>query len=233
MTRTHDDACAQTASQEVIMSAEDNLRYIVTRTTRTYDTIASEYCRKTRQQKFLKWETVYVERLLSSIKQPAPRVLDVGCGDGRHCRIIEELSGSAVGIDLSWSMIGEARTYYPRGHYCIMDMCALAFRSNCFDGIWASGSIYHVPKRAVGQVVQGFKRVLKRQGVIAVSFKLGRGEGLEDNPRSYRGSPRYFAYYTDDEMATIFSRAGFSTIASCVYPEDVYGDGIQQMWFGQ
>ncbi|UCC11456.1 MAG: class I SAM-dependent methyltransferase [candidate division WOR-3 bacterium] len=215
------------------MLVNDDLRYVVKTTARTYDTIAPEYCRKTRQQRFLDWERGYIERLFFSIRQPAPRLLDVGCGDGRHCRIIEELGGSAIGIDRSRKMIAEARTYYARGHYVIMDMCALAFRSAWFDGIWASGSIYHVPKSTVGQVVQGFKRIVKRHGVIAVSFKLGSGEGLEENPRSYRGSPRFFAYYTKNEMEDVFSRAGFSTIASCAYPEDVYGDGIQQMWFGR
>jgi ubiquinone/menaquinone biosynthesis C-methylase UbiE len=217
----------------VIVSPGNDIRDVVKRTIRTYDAIAPEYCRKTRQQRFLDWEREYIKRLLSSIKQPSPHVLDVGCGDGRHCRIIEELGGSAIGVDRSWNMIAEARRYYPQGHYCIMDMCALAFRSAWFDGLWASGSIYHVPKSTVEKVIKGFKRILKRQGVIAVSFKNGRGEGLEENPRSYGGAPRFFAYYTENEMEDVFSRAGFSKIASCAYPENVYGDGIQQMWFGR
>jgi len=206
-------------------------RRVVQSTTRTYDLIAHEYCKKTRQKKFLDWETGYIERLLSLIPAPAPLVLDVGCGDGRHCKIIEELGGNAVGIDLSWYMITEAKAYYPVGCYCIMDMCSLHFGHECFDGIWSSGSIYHVPKRSIGGVVHEFKRVLNRHGVVAVSFKRGKGEGLESEPRSYTGSPRFFAYYTEDEMVGIFSRAGFKKIESGTYPEDIYGDGIQQMWF--
>jgi SAM-dependent methyltransferase len=215
-----------------VLNAHDRYhRRVVQRTIRTYDLIAHEYCRKTRQQEFLDWETEYIERLLSLITAPEPLILDVGCGDGRHCRLIEELGGSAVGIDLSRRMIAEAKAYYPVGCYCVMDMCSLQFGHGCFDGIWSSGSIYHVPKHSIRGVVAEFTRVLKPGGVVAVSFKRGEGEGLDCEPRSYAGSPRFFAYYTEDKIVGIFSQAGFTKIDSRTYPEDIYGDGIQQIWF--
>ena len=76
-----------------------------------------------------------------------------------------------------------------------------------------------------------FRRVLKMNGVVAVNFKLGHGEGMEANPKSYSGSPRYFAYYTADEMKDMFSSFGFEELESCAYPEEIFGDNIQQMWF--
>ena len=66
--------------------------------------------------------------------------------------------------------------------------------------------------------------------ISIVSFKLGSGEGLETNPKSYGGSPRYFAYYSKAEMNDFLGQYGFSEVESCLYPEEVFDDNIQQMW---
>lgn len=203
---------------------------VVQQTTKTYDKIASQYCKKTRQAKFLQWEERYINKLLFYISTSTPLILDVGCGDGRHCALIEKNGGKAIGIDISKNMIAEAKSLYPNGDLRIMDMRTLLFEDGFFHGIWASGSIYHVPKVEVKQVFEEFRRVLKKDGVLALSFKLGRGEGLEANPKSYGGSPRYFAYYTHPEMVGLLENFGFKEIDTSLYPEEIFGDNIQQMW---
>ncbi len=45
------------------------------------------------------------------------------------------------------------------------------------------------------------------------------------------GAPRYFAYYTEEEMGSLFRNGGFEELASDRYPEEVFGDIILQMWF--
>ena len=204
---------------------------VTRQTIQTYDEIAPDYCRKTRQPKFLDWEETYIKKLMSYIARPNPLILDVGCGDGRHSNIIVGNSGRAVGIDLSKSMLVEARALYPTGDFREADMRDLPFDDSLFDGIWSSGSIYHVTKSDVKKVIKEFRRVLGPQGVVAISFKLGQGEGIEANPKSYSGSPRYFAYYTKDEMKGLFSSLGFEELDSCIYPEEIFGDNNQQMWF--
>jgi len=204
---------------------------IVQQTIKTYDKIASDYCKKTRQSKFLDWEESYIKKLLFFISKPQPLILDVGCGDGRHTILIEKNGGRAIGIDLSKNMLSEAKTLYPNGDFRRMDMRKLLFDSDSFDGIWASGSIYHVAKSDVRRVIREFKRILRLDGVLALSFKLGYGEGMEVNPKSYSGSPRYFAYYTRGEMKELFSRFGFEELESCTYPEEIFGDNNQQIWF--
>ena len=203
----------------------------VEQTIRTYDKIASQYCKKTRQPRFLEWEENYIKKLLSFIHKPKPIILDVGCGDGRHCIIIEKSGGMAIGIDLSQGMLEEANRLYPEGDFREMDMRILSFVNDFFDGIWASGSIYHVPKANVNVVIEEFRRILKLNGILAVNFKLGKGKGMEAEPKSYSGSPRYFAYYTEKEMKNLLSSFGFEEMESCSYPEEIFGDNIQQMWF--
>lgn len=204
---------------------------IVQQTVQTYDKIAPDYCKKTRQPKFLDWEETYIKKLMSYIAKPNPFIIDVGCADGRHSIIIDRNGGRATGVDLSKSMLREAKTLYPGGDFREADMRHLTFEDEFFDGIWSSGSIYHVTKSDVIKVINEFKRVLKTEGVIALSFKLGQGEGLEANPKSYSGSPRYFAYYTKDEMKDLFSSFGFEELESSLYPEEIFGDNNQMMWF--
>ena len=116
---------------------------------------------------------------MSYISKSPPLILDVGCGDGRHCVLIEKNGGKAIGIDLSKSILEEAKAYYPNGDFRKMDMRRLLFDDDYFDGIWASGCIYHVIKSDVRKVIKEFRRVLKIDGVVGLSFKLGKGEGLE------------------------------------------------------
>jgi len=204
---------------------------IVRQTIQSYDKIASDYCKKTRQSKFLEWEESYIKKLLFFISKPQPLILDVGCGDGRHTILIEKNGGRAIGIDLSAKMLKEAKSLYPNGDFRKMDMRKLLFDADFFDGIWASGSIYHVAKSDMGKVIKEFRRVSRIDGVVALGFKLGIGEGMEANPKSYSGAPRYFAYYTRNEMKESFSVFGFKELESYTYPEEIFGDNIQQMWF--
>ena len=76
----------------------------------------------------------------------------------------------------------------------------------------------------------GFHQVLKENGVIGLSYKLGGGEGLEANPKSYGGSPRYFAYYSKNEMDSLLAGSGFTELDSRMYPEEIFGDNIIQVW---
>ncbi|UCG61480.1 MAG: class I SAM-dependent methyltransferase [Candidatus Zixiibacteriota bacterium] len=199
-------------------------------TINTYDRIAARYCEKTRLEKYLRWEREYVRKLIAIIGSTGPLILDVGCGDGRHCRIIDEEGGKAIGIDLSQGMLREAKLNYPEGDFCLMDMRSLSFQDSFFDGIWSSGSIYHVTKAQARSVLSQFHRVLKPGGVLGISFKLGEGEGLESNPKSYAGSPRYFAYYSALEMSDLLAATGFTQVETCLYPEEVFGADNLQMW---
>ncbi len=204
---------------------------VVRKTIQTYDNIASKYSKKTRKPKFLEWEENYIKKLLYYISKSTPTILDVGCGDGRHTFIIDKNGGKAIGVDLSESMLEEAIGLYPEGEFRKMDMRDLSFEDDSFEGIWVSGSIYHVPKSEVGDVIKEFRRVIKENGVIAVNYKLGSGEGMEASPKSYSDAPRYFAYYDEKEMQDLFSGFGFEILESQSYPEEVFGDTIRQVWF--
>ena len=54
------------------------------------------------------------------------------------------------------------------------------------------------------------------------------GEGMEENPRSYRRWPRYFAYYSFREMKNHLSC--FEILDKQRYPMKIFKDEIMQLW---
>jgi SAM-dependent methyltransferase len=158
-------------------------------------------------------------------------ILDIGCGYGKDTFYVSQKKGiAAVGLDYSSGMLSEARSSFPGVCFIRMDMRDLGFSCNRFQGVWASGCVYHVPKRELIRVLIEVRHVLKPAGVFSFNFKMGTGEQLERNPRSYGGKPRFYAYYGIEEMRGLVSRAGLNVIEAAPYPEAILGEQIVQMW---
>ncbi len=74
-------------------------------------------------------------RLLSELHcdLPGRSVLDIGCGPGRHLRVLEEAGARAFGIDLSADLLTEARRRGPSARIARADMRTLPFKDRVFD----------------------------------------------------------------------------------------------------
>jgi 2-polyprenyl-3-methyl-5-hydroxy-6-metoxy-1,4-benzoquinol methylase len=56
--------------------------------------------------------------MLALVEQLAPsRVLDVGCGEGRFCRLLSQRGIATTGIDPTAALIARARALHPDGDY--------------------------------------------------------------------------------------------------------------------
>jgi SAM-dependent methyltransferase len=61
------------------------------------------------------------------------RALDVGCGEGRFCRMMQSLQISTVGVDPTQALIEEARRRDPAGDYRLGTAEALDVPAGSFD----------------------------------------------------------------------------------------------------
>lgn len=61
------------------------------------------------------------------------RALDLGCGEGRFCRLLQTLGITTVGIDPTAALIEHARRLDPRGDYHIAPAEALPLPAGSFD----------------------------------------------------------------------------------------------------
>jgi len=110
---------------------------------------------------------------------PGERVLDIGCGSGRHtCRVFEMEGVTVVGMDRSFSDVGEARDrlrYHEavgaHGGGCWTvaagDVTRLAFAENTFDLVICSEVMEHIPED--GKAAEELLRVVKPGGNLVVS----------------------------------------------------------------
>jgi len=103
-------------------------------------------------------------------------VLDVGCGTGALTREVVKCAGSAMGIDLSESMLGVARQVCPTVTFHQGNVAELPFDDSTFDTVVSAFMLMFVPdpKQAIGEI----KRVLRPGGRIAA----GIWQGLDNNP---------------------------------------------------
>lgn len=105
--------------------------------------------------------------------RPGLNVLDVGCGTGDFLRLLAPIvsPGTAVGLDLSETMIAEARqrsaAYIDNLSFRVGSVVDLPFPPASFDRIVSTQLLLHVPDPV--KALAEMKRVLVPSGVISIS----------------------------------------------------------------
>ena len=137
----------------------------------------------------------YIEAL-----PPGARVLDLGCGPGQDSRTLVQAGFSVLAMDASPEMIRQAAM--AEGVETRLGTFADLSDIAAFDAVWASFSLLHAPKADFPGHLSAIHRALKPGGVLALSMKLGQGEG-----RDRLG--RFYAWYSEAELAALLTAAGF------------------------
>ena len=119
--------------------------------------------------------------------------LDVGCGEGRFCRMLGASGMVAAGIDPTADLIAHARALDPDGDYRIEGAEALSFADASFDLVVSYLTLIDIPDpaAAIGEMA----RVLKPGGALLIANLNGfntAGDGpglgwrtLADGRRAY------------------------------------------------
>jgi SAM-dependent methyltransferase len=117
-------------------------------------------------------------------------ILDAGCGTGRDSAAFLKRGFRVLAMDASKAMVERAaqRIRQPVLHISFAQMQF----DNEFDGIWASASLLHVPKREMPQVFQDLHDALVARGILHASFRRGEGEGFREG--------RFFNDYGEQEL---------------------------------
>ncbi len=99
--------------------------------------------------------------------RPYRRALDVGCGEGRFCRMLKAEGITATGIDPTAALIDHARSLDPEGDYRVEKAEALTFEDGAFDLVVSYLSLIDIPdvKGAIAEMA----RVLAPGGRLLIA----------------------------------------------------------------
>jgi ubiquinone/menaquinone biosynthesis C-methylase UbiE len=143
---------------------------------------------------------------------PHGLVLDVGCGPGWHSVELIRRGFRAMALDLSHGMLREAWQMGVQ-NLVLADMRQLPITDYSVDGLWVSASFLHVPRENADSTLREFHRVLKVGGAMYLGVKGGEGERF-GNPLD--GLPRYFIYWTEEDLDARLRAVGFKIVRSWV-----------------
>jgi len=95
------------------------------------------------------------------------RALDVGCGEGRFCRMLHDLGIGTVGIDPTDALLRQARARDPGGAYLLGRAEALPFADGAFDLVVSYLTLIDMPD--LRAAIPEMARVLAPGGTLLIA----------------------------------------------------------------
>lgn len=119
------------------------------------------------------------------------KILDLGCGGGRHTLFLAREGFGAFGTDISETGLSHARLMAQReGLKCIFKKAIMGsqpFKDNFFDGVISFGVLYYNDSTGYANAVREIRRILKKGGKALIvtrttdDFRYGKGKKIEQN----------------------------------------------------
>ena len=124
-------------------------------------------------------------RLVDVLAPRRARLLDAGCGPGRHGAHLARLGHTVVGVDVDPQLIAAAREDHPGATWLVADLAELDLAAlgepEPFDGVLVAGNVMDFvaePYRA--QVVMRLAEALRPGGFVLLGGRATRGFTPQD-----------------------------------------------------
>jgi SAM-dependent methyltransferase len=131
------------------------------------------------------------------------RILELGCGNGMEAAHMLGLGFDVDATDGTPGLVQEAQRRV--GHRARLMRFDELDAADCYDGVWASASLLHVPAQTLPQSLAQIHRALRAGGVFVASFKAGTGEGRD-------GMGRLYNYPTPQALEDAYRAAGWTDL---------------------
>ena len=175
------------------------------------------------------WNTLYQERGIVQ-KEPSPkagdavnffrttnasRILDLGCGTGRHTAYLAQNGFDVLGCDSSVAALHIARGILPEIQFQAGDVCLLPYKDRSIDGIFCHAVIQHGTLSTIKKAIHEIHRVLRAGGALFLTVPSTKHPEYQTGRESETGTkmsidaidgdmPHH--YFTEQEMRDIFGR---------------------------
>jgi len=152
-------------------------------------------------------------------------VIDLGCGAGRDALHFSTLGHHVLGIDRSSEMLRHAKELAPKAHYLNADMRRAngLLMEESVDGVWAHGSLGHLPRTEAAEVLRGLRRAVREGGVLYASLEMGEERDTEEFEVDGRYEAReeegrcdsrrkLCSYYTAEGVGELLTESGWELV---------------------
>ncbi|MBN2656415.1 MAG: class I SAM-dependent methyltransferase [Spirochaetales bacterium] len=158
---------------------------------------------------------------------PSPRLLDVGCGNGRNVPVAHMAGALYTGTDFSESAILYCRELYEGRTFYLQDICQPLRGTELggekpFDIVMDCGCFHAIPPRSRKAYIDNIKSLCRSGGVLIV------GSWFRENEVD-REAPQYFPYlylnewfFNDRDIREFFGES-FDLVETRI-DREIYGD---------
>jgi 2-polyprenyl-3-methyl-5-hydroxy-6-metoxy-1,4-benzoquinol methylase len=165
-------------------------------------------------------EAFLLERLagVGEERDRAPRVLDVGCGEGHFAAALVRAGAEVVAVDVAVEPLRRARECYPHLDTRLVEPeASLPLEDSSFDVVWAGETIEHVADTS-GWLSE-LRRVLCSGGMLLIStpdhgplsrLRLALSAGAFQERFDPRGD--HLRFYTRGALAGLLADFGFEGV---------------------
>jgi tellurite methyltransferase len=169
--------------------------------------------------------------------QKVMKVLDLGCGVGRHLVYLSQQGFDTHGLDISPAGVErcqkELAQHQLQATVQVADMFAIPYPDQYFDWVLSVQVIYHTTAAALDQAIQHVRDKLKPEGFFYVTFppvdNIGPDSGQEVETRTFLkeedGEPLLHHYVVSEEIDELMR--GFKVLEKRLEPRESRGQDGQ------
>lgn len=125
-------------------------------------------------------------------KHKVNKVLDLGCGAGRHCILLASSGLEVIGLDISKNALKMARQWVLKEKlenvaFVRATMTDIPLSDRCLDAVVSVSVIHHALKKDIMAIVSEVHRILNKNGWFIANLasvndpRYGTGQMLEKN----------------------------------------------------
>jgi len=149
-----------------------------------------------------------VVTLLSNILVPCAKILDAGCGIGKHLKALTELGYDVVGIDQSKKAVEHARELNPAAKIFLMRIQDLNV-PNSFNLIHTSGVLQHSTNERKNLILSQFCMALKPMGYLLCTENTLTPENIHHHYKKEGNTMKQLTYSEDATDDYSFTEKGW------------------------
>ncbi len=140
-----------------------------------------------------------IAKAFSYINKTNPKVVELGCGNGRDAKEILAWTTDYTGVDVSTRLLDIARMGNPEANFVADDLETFEFPAG-IDLIYASASLLHSDMDTLTRVIRRAHTALNPGGIIFISLKEG---SYHCEVKTDIIGTRTFYYYTPKDIRLI------------------------------